>query len=191
MRDRLYTTPAASHARRSAQTALYHIAHAMVRWLAPVLSFTAEEIWRQLPGAQGDSVFLSQWHALPEGTAEDIDWPMFMNLKRDVSRELERLRDASRSVRRWMPKWTLYCVPAEFERFNALAAELRFLLITSEATIHKVSTPPLGAIAATETAREGVWLTVRAATAPKCVRCWQHRARWARFRAPRDLRSLR
>ncbi len=75
VRDRLYTTAAGSHARRSAQSALYHIAQAMVRWLAPVLSFTAEEIWRQLPGAQGESVFLAQWHALPEGAAHDIDWP--------------------------------------------------------------------------------------------------------------------
>jgi isoleucyl-tRNA synthetase len=175
VRDRLYTTAAGSPARRSAQSALYHIAHAMVRWLAPIVSFTAEEIWRQLPGAPDESVFLAQWHALPQGAAHDVDWPVFLQLKRDVSRELEKLREAQQIGAPLDAEVDVYCVPAEFERFNALGAELRFLLITSEARVHKVSAPPAGAVAATETAREGVWLEVRATTHAKCVRCWHHR----------------
>ena len=175
VRDRLYTTPAGSAARRSAQSALYHIAHAMTRWLAPVLSFTAEEVWRQLPGAQADSVFLTQWHVLPEAVSHEIDWPTFMALKRDVSRELEKLREAQQIGAPLDAEVDIYCVPAEFERFNALGAELRFLLITSAAAVHKVSAPPAGAVPATETAREGVWLAVRASTYLKCVRCWHHR----------------
>ncbi len=176
VRDRLYTTPAGSHARRSAQTALYHISHAMVRWLAPVLSFTAEEIWRQLPGVQGDSVFLAQWQTLPEGAAHDIDWTSLINLKRDVSRELEKLREARQIGAPLDAQVEVYCVPAEFDRFNALGAELRFLLITSEAVVHKVSAAPAGAVPAAEAAREGVWISVRASSHPKCVRCWHHRA---------------
>jgi isoleucyl-tRNA synthetase len=176
VRDRLYTTPAGSHARRSAQTALYHIAQAMVRWLAPVLSYTAEEIWRHLPGVNESSVFLAQWYALPEGAAQDIDWSAFIQLKRDVSRELEKLREAQQIGAPLDAEVDVYCVPAEFDRFNALGAELRFLLITSEATVHKVSAPPANAVPATETAREGVWLQVRASAQPKCVRCWHHRA---------------
>ncbi|HEY6457697.1 MAG TPA: isoleucine--tRNA ligase [Steroidobacteraceae bacterium] len=176
VRDRLYTTAPDSPARRSAQSALYHIAQAMVRWLAPVLSFTAEEIWRQLPGAQGESVFLAQWHVLPEAAAHDIEWPVLLQLKRDVSRELEKLRDAQLIGAPLDAEVEVYCVPAEFERFNALGAELRFLLITSAATVHKVSSPPAGAVPASETAREGVWLAVRATRHPKCVRCWHHRA---------------
>ena len=175
VRDRLYTTPAGSHARRSAQSALYHIAHAMVRWLAPVLSYTAEEIWQHLPGRPVESVFLAQWHALPQGAAHDIDWAGLLLLKRDVSRELEKLREAQQIGAPLDAEVDVYCVPAEFDRFNALAAELRFLLITSEATVHKVSSAPAGAVPATETAREGVWVQVRASTAPKCVRCWHHR----------------
>ncbi|HEY4339143.1 MAG TPA: isoleucine--tRNA ligase [Steroidobacteraceae bacterium] len=175
VRDRLYTTAAGSPARRSAQSALYHIAHAMVRWLAPIVSFTAEEIWRRLPGAPDESVFLAQWHALPQGAAHDVDWPVFLQLKRDVSRELEKLREAQQIGAPLDAEVDVYCVPAEFERFNALGAELRFLLITSEARVHKVSAPPAGAVAATETAREGVWLAVRATTHAKCVRCWHHR----------------
>ncbi len=175
VRDRLYTTPAGSLARRSAQSALYHIAHAMVRWLAPVLSFTAEEVWRQLPGAQADSVFLTQWHTLPEAASHEIDWPTFINLKRDVSRELEKLREAQQIGAPLDAEVDIYCVPAEFERFNALGPELRFLLITSAAAVHKVSAPPAGALPATETGHEGVWLLARASTQPKCVRCWHHR----------------
>jgi isoleucyl-tRNA synthetase len=175
VRDRLYTTPAGSHARRSAQTALYHITHAMVRWLAPVLSYTAEEIWRHLPGTPVESVFLAQWHVLPQGAAHDIDWATFLQLKRDVSRELEKLREAQKIGAPLDAEVEIYCVPAEFDRFNALGAELRFLLITSEATVHKASAAPPGAVAATETGREGVWLQVRASGQPKCVRCWHHR----------------
>jgi isoleucyl-tRNA synthetase len=176
VRDRLYTTPAGSHARRSAQTALYHIAHAMVRWLAPVLSFTAEEIWRHLPGHGEPSVFLAQWHTLPEGAAHDVDWSAFLQLKRDVSRELEKLREAQLIGAPLDAEVDIYCAPAEFERFNALQAELRFFLITSAARVHKVSAPPAHAVPASETGREGVWLQVSATTLPKCVRCWHHRA---------------
>src|SRR5260221_5269551 len=69
IKDRLYTTPAAGRPRRSAQTAMWHIAEAMVRWLAPILSFTAEEIWGQLPRPRPESVFLATWYALPAAAA--------------------------------------------------------------------------------------------------------------------------
>jgi isoleucyl-tRNA synthetase len=166
VRDRLYTTPAAGAARRSAQSALYHIAQAMVRWLAPIVSFTAEEIWRQLPGTDTGSVFLSQWYALPEGAAHDVDWAAFFLLKLREAQQIGAPLDAEVDV---------YCVPAEYDRFGALGAELRFLLITSEARVHEVSAQPPNSVPATETAREGVWLSVRPATAQKCVRCWHHR----------------
>jgi isoleucyl-tRNA synthetase len=176
VRDRLYTTPADSHARRSAQTALYHIAEAMVRWIAPVLSFTAEEIWGHLPGAgRAESVFLSLWHELPEGGSHEVDWPALMQLRRDVMRELEKLRDAGAIGAPLDAEVDIYCVPAEFERFDALGEELRFLLITSAARVHRATQPPPGAVPASEAAREGVWLSVAASTHAKCVRCWQHR----------------
>ena len=99
IKDRLYTTPADSRPRRSAQTAMWHIAEAMVRWLAPILSFTAEEIWRQLPGAaRGLGVPGARWYPLPEApgrrTPSAIDWPALIALRTDVARELERLRVA-------------------------------------------------------------------------------------------------
>jgi isoleucyl-tRNA synthetase len=94
LKDRLYTTPADSRTRRSAQTAMFHIAESMVRWLAPVLSFTAEEIWRYLPGERSESVFLETWHTVPETQPDNIEWPALIQLRTDVTRELEKLRDA-------------------------------------------------------------------------------------------------
>ena len=71
LKDRLYTTGADSRPRRSAQTALYHLADAMVRWLAPILSFTAEEVWSFMPGERSESVFLNTWHSFPAGAERD------------------------------------------------------------------------------------------------------------------------
>ncbi len=173
VRDRLYTTPADSLARRSAQTALYHIAESMVRWLAPILTFTAEEIWRHLPGQRGESVFLTTWHEVPEAATHGIDWAALIGLRGDVLRELEKLRDAGAIGAPLDAEADIYCVPAEYERFNALQDELRFFLITSAARVHRVSAPPAGAVPATDAAREGVWVAVSPTQCPKCVRCWQ------------------
>ena len=173
VRDRLYTTPAGSLARRSAQTALYQIAESMVRWLAPILSFTAEEIWRHLPGARAESVFLTTWHELPEAATHAVDWPALIGLRRDVLRELEKLRDAGRIGAPLDAEADIYCVPAEYARFAALGDELRFFLITSAARVHSVSAAPPEVVAATDAAREGVWVAVKPSAAAKCVRCWQ------------------
>jgi len=175
VRDRLYTTPADSLPRRSAQTALYHIAESTVRWIAPLVSFTAEEIWRHLPGQRGESVFLSMWYEAPEPSAHAIDWPALIELRRGVLRELEKLREAGAIGAPLDAEADIYCVPAEYARFSALEDELRFFLITSAARVHRVSEPPSGAVPAADAAREGVWIAVKPTEAPKCVRCWQRR----------------
>ncbi|HEY2592061.1 MAG TPA: isoleucine--tRNA ligase [Steroidobacteraceae bacterium] len=172
VRDRLYTTQPRSLARRSAQTALYHITESMVRWFAPILSFTAEEIWRAIPGQRGESVFLATWHETPEVAVHDINWPALLGLRGDVLKELEKLRDAGAIGAPLDAEVDVYCVPAEFERFNALGDELRFFLITSAARMHRVSAPPEGAVQAAAAAREGVWIAVKPTEAAKCVRCW-------------------
>ncbi|HUK02059.1 MAG TPA: isoleucine--tRNA ligase [Steroidobacteraceae bacterium] len=172
VRDRLYTTAAASAARRSAQTALYHITESMVRWLAPILSFTAEEIWACMPAARAESVFLSTWHELPEGEPHTIDWTALMGLKRDVQKELEKLRDAGAIGAPLDAEVDVYCVPAQYARCHALGDELRFFLITSQARVHRVSEAPPEAVAAQEFGHEGVWIAVKATSAAKCVRCW-------------------
>ncbi len=133
VKDRLYTMPAGSAARRSAQTALYWIAEAMVRWLAPILSFTAEEIWRFLPGPRAESVFFTTWAELPDTTAvpQAIDWPRVLEARAAVLRELERLRVAGQIGAPLDAEVTLYGTPEWTAALAPLADELRFVLITS------------------------------------------------------------
>jgi isoleucyl-tRNA synthetase len=175
LKDRLYTTPAASHARRSAQSALWHIAEAMVRWLAPILSFTAEEIWRHLPGERAESVFLSLWHPLPPLPSSAIDWTRLLALRSEVTRELEQLRAAGTIGAPLEAELDVYCNAAQYPHLSALGEELRFLMITSAARVHEVPEPPPGAIAAVAVEGGGVWIRVGRTQAPKCERCWHHR----------------
>jgi isoleucyl-tRNA synthetase len=163
LKDRLYTTPPRSMARRSAQTAMYHIVHAMVRWLAPILSFTAEEIWSHLPGRQESSVFHALWHVLPETPVDSIDWDALLALRTEVARELERLREAGEIGSGLEAEVEIACPSTELERFAALGEELRFFFITSTARVSRDDS------VATRTVR------VKATSAPKCVRCWHRR----------------
>ena len=174
-KDRMYTTPTTGPLRRSAQTAMFHIAESMVRWLAPILSFTAEEVWGYLPGERRESVFHETWHPLPSLPAETIDWDALLALRGDVLRELEKLRDAGRIGAPLDARVDVYCVPAELARYAALGAELRFLLITSHAHVHEALAAPPGAVPAASIAGGGVWILVQPSDDPKCVRCWHHR----------------
>jgi isoleucyl-tRNA synthetase len=174
IKDRLYTMPAESGPRRSAQTAMYQIAESMVRWLAPILSFTAEEMWRYLPGEHAESVFLATWHVLPEVPRDDIDWNALIELRGNVLGELEKLRDAGVIGAPLEAEVDIYATPAAYARVNALHEELRFFLITSEARVHQVSAPPATAIAASAGLGD-VWLTVKETEAAKCARCWNRR----------------
>ena len=176
LKDRMYTMPTASRARRSAQTVMHHIAECMVRWLAPVLSFTAEEIWQFLPGERAESVFLETWHPVPEVSARDVEWPALLQLRTDVTRELEKLRDAGTIGSSNDAEIDVYCAPGEYARFNALGEELRFFFITSHARVHRIEgAPPAEAVLAINTGRSGVWIAVKPTSDSKCVRCWQRR----------------
>ncbi|HEY3657164.1 MAG TPA: isoleucine--tRNA ligase [Steroidobacteraceae bacterium] len=175
IKDRLYTTGARSTPRRSAQTAMYHVAAAMVRWLAPILSFTAEEAWTFLPGERNESVFLNTWHRFPPGAEREseIDWPALIALKADVARDLERLRAAGDIGAPLDAEVTIFAPAALAARFAALQDELRFVLITSQARIVETDTP---AGSATPSSAEGVWIEVKPSEQPKCVRCWHLRS---------------
>jgi isoleucyl-tRNA synthetase len=175
LKDRLYTTGADSRPRRSAQTALFHLADAMVRWLAPILSFTAEEVWSFMPGERSESVFLNTWHSFPAGAerASVIDWPAFIALKADVARQLERLRMAGRIGAPLEAEVTIYAPPEQAQRFGALGDELRFLLITSQAKVVATDTPPADSV---PSHAENVWIEVKPSAQRKCVRCWNLRA---------------
>jgi isoleucyl-tRNA synthetase len=176
LKDRLYTTPADGQPRRSAQTAMHHVLQAMVRWLAPILSFTAEEMWKHLPGAASApaSVFLTTWHELPAPPATDIDWDSLIALRSAIQRELEKLRDGGSIGAPLEAEVDIYCRPDVFSRHAALGSELRFLTITSAARVHREDSPPVEAVAAETGAGviDGVHLVVRPSTAAKCPRCW-------------------
>jgi isoleucyl-tRNA synthetase len=178
VKDRLYTTPTHGLPRRSAQTAMYWIAEAMVRWLAPILSFTAEEIWRFLPGERAESVFLSTWAAIPAVPAGSlaVDWTRVLEVRSAVLRELERLRIAGEIGAPLDAIVEIYAGPETVAALEPLGEELRFALITSEVHVHPVAAKPDVAVAADPEARSGLWLHVHASPATKCVRCWHKRA---------------
>jgi isoleucyl-tRNA synthetase len=177
IKDRLYTTPAKGLPRRSAQTAMHWIAEAMVRWLAPILSFTAEEIWRFMPGSRAESVFLTTWARLPAApaSASAIDWPKVLEVRATVLRELERLRIAGEIGAPLDAIVEIYAAPETGVALEALGEELRFVLITSEARVHPVEPRPEAAVPADPEGKGGLWLHVHASGATKCVRCWHKR----------------
>jgi isoleucyl-tRNA synthetase len=177
LKDRLYTLPRQHPSRRSAQTTMLWIAEAMVRWLAPILSFTAEEIWRFLPGERPESVFHSTWAKLPEPPPQTvgIEWDALIELRAAVTRELERLREQGAIGGPLDAEVDVYCTSERRARLGALGEELRFLFITSAARVHEAASPPEGAVAVENPAQSGVWLRVRPSQEKKCVRCWHHR----------------
>jgi isoleucyl-tRNA synthetase len=168
--------PAGSAGRRSAQTAMVHVAEAMVRWLTPILTFTAEEIWKYLPGPRDESALLATWWGLPEAKAAgDVDWDAVIALKTDVARELERLRAAGALGAPLEAGVDVYLDEAQHRRMAAIGDELRFVLITSRARLRAASGRPVDAVPATSVAKEGAWISVAVLDAPKCARCWHRR----------------
>ncbi len=177
LKDRLYTTPAAGLPRRSAQTAMYWIAEAMLRWLAPILSFTAEEINLNMPGERPESVFFTTWAALPEcpAAAGEIDWPKVLGARAAVLRKLEELRMTEAIGAPLDAEVDLYCEPALRSALDALGEELRFVLITSEARVHRAEDRPADAVQVDSDNVSGLWISAHPSAAAKCVRCWHKR----------------
>ena len=177
IKDRQYTTRADSVARRSCQTALFHITEALVRWIAPILAFTAEEIWQFLPGERNESVMLNTWYdqlaTLPQGVALDrAYWEQIQAVKGAVNKELENLRAAKAIGGSLQAEVTLYGEPALIEQLTKLGDELRFALITSTASLAPLADAPADAVA-TEVA--GLKLKIAKSEHAKCTRCWHHR----------------
>ncbi len=180
IKDRQYTTPADSHARRSTQTAMHHVLEALVRWLAPVLAFTSEEIWRHMPGERPESVLFSQWYeGLAPLPADDplgeAFWHQILAVREAVNRVLERLRNEKVIGANLDAEVDLYADDPLRERLATLGEELRFVLITSEARVHPLADAPAGADTATLPDGSRLAIAARASEHPKCVRCWHHR----------------
>ena len=178
IKDRQYTTQADSLARRSAQTALYHITEALVRWIAPILSFTAEEIWENMPGTREDSVFLVDWYSdlarLDDTQAMGRDfWQQLQQVRDAVNKEMEVKRAAGELRGSLDADVTLYCEDALHATLASLGDELRFVLISSGATLAPLADAPAGLA---EAELEGLKVAVNASTNEKCERCWHRRA---------------
>ncbi|HET7675548.1 MAG TPA: isoleucine--tRNA ligase, partial [Gammaproteobacteria bacterium] len=174
IKDRQYTTQADSLPRRSCQTAMYHVAEAMVRWLAPILSFTAEEVWQFLPGERPASVLLTTWYEPPAASAsQPIDWNTVLEVRVAVARELERLRVAGEIGSSLDAEVDLYCDDKTLAALAPLGDELRFALIVSEAHAHSAAERPAEAVAADE---GRLFIAARRSPNEKCVRCWHRRA---------------
>ena len=177
IKDRQYTTQANSIARRSGQTAMYHISEALVRWIAPILSFTAEEIWENLPGEHLPSVMLEQWYGgLQSLSADDAMgrtfWQRMMAVRAAVNKAMEAQRAAGVLRGSLDAEVTLYCSTQLSEALLALGDELRFVLITSAATVQPLDTAGADAVS-TELPELRLQITV--AADEKCERCW-HRS---------------
>ena len=182
IKDRQYTTPQDSTARRSAQTAIYTVLEAMVRWLAPILSYTAEEVWCHMPGGRSASVLLETWHEFsqPAGKSANEEmnlqfWEQVRQLREDVSKELEKLRVAGAIGSSLDAEVNLYCDDGLLRMLSALGDELRFVLITSYARV----LPDAERIADAEPAMNfngRLWIKATPSLHAKCIRCWHHRA---------------
>jgi isoleucyl-tRNA synthetase len=176
IKDRQYTTRADSLPRRSAQTALHQVAEALVRWVAPILSFTAEEIWENLPGQREDSVFLAEWFdgftEAADGGFDDAYWQQLIAVRDAVNRELEIQRGNGVLKGGLDAEVTLYCGEALAEQLLRLGDELRFVLITSEARVRPLADAPADA-ASSEV--DALALTVAISEHDKCERCWHRR----------------
>lgn len=176
IKDRQYTLKADSHARRSAQTALYWMTEAFVRWMAPILSFTAQEIWESMPGQRPHRfVFAVTALALPEAKGRaSLDWQLIQRTKTAVNQAIEIARNAGTVKGSLSAEVTLYCDPELLRTLAQLGDELRFVTITSEARLMTSDQRPKEAIADPDC--PGLWVEVVATEAAKCERCWHHRA---------------
>jgi isoleucyl-tRNA synthetase len=180
IKDRQYTTRADSLARRSAQSAMYHIAEALARWLAPILSFTAEEVWQFIPGAGREgSVFLSTWYEglfpLDDGEMTREAWDTMSAVRETVGRALEPLRAAGTIGSSLDAEVDVYCEPGLRRELGRLGDELRFLLITSSAHVYAVEEKPETASVHVLPGAGEVWVSAYRSPHPKCTRCWHHR----------------
>jgi isoleucyl-tRNA synthetase len=172
IKDRLYTTAAKSVARRSCQTAMHHILQALTRWLAPLLSFTAEEIWQAIPGQDSESIFLETWYqAWPSLKAVDMAfWQQLQLVRDEVNKAIEAERKKGLIGSALAAKVILYAPEKLLTQLQRISQELHFTFITSEAALKPIEKAPASlTIAPNEL---GIVVEVLPSHDEKCARCW-------------------
>ncbi|WLQ14051.1 isoleucine--tRNA ligase [Hahella aquimaris] len=178
IKDRQYTMKLDSLGCRSAQTAQYHVIEALVRWIAPILSFTAEEIWSYIPGQRSESIFLETFYEglqpLVEGSEMGREyWSRLLRVRTSVNKALEEARNAGKVKGSLTTEVSLFATPEMQRDLSALGEELRFVFITSGASVFGVEEASEANSVATET--EGLRVGIRSSEYKKCGRCWHHR----------------
>jgi len=177
IKDRQYTAKSDSVARRSCQTALYHIVEALVRWMAPIMSFTADEIWGFMPGKRAQYVFTEEWYDGLFGLAEgepmnDAFWAELLKVRGEVNKVLEQARADKRLGGSLEAAVTLYADSELAARLNSLQDELRFVLLTSAASVAPLADAPADAQASE--LLKGLKIAFSTAPGEKCPRCWHY-----------------
>ncbi|AYO32711.1 isoleucine--tRNA ligase [Haemophilus influenzae] len=179
IKDRQYTTKADSLARRSCQTALWHIAEALVRWMAPILSFTADEIWQHLPqteSARAEFVFTEEFYQGLFGLGEnekldDAYWQQLIKVRSEVNRVLEIARNDKVIGGGLEAEVTVYANDQYRALLAQLGNELRFVLITSKVDVKSLAEKPADLA---DSELEGIAVSVTRSNAEKCPRCWHY-----------------
>jgi len=171
IKDRQYTTKADSQARRSAQTALYHLVQAFVRWMAPILSFTAQEAWPLIPEQSEKYVFTAEWYDIPVSSTANLiseaDWQTLIAVKSAVNKQIEAARNAKLIGSNLSAKVELWADAELKAVLDQLDDELRFVLITSQVIVNALDETQGEA-----TDLDGLRVKVSAADGEKCARCW-------------------
>jgi isoleucyl-tRNA synthetase len=172
IKDRQYTAKADGHARRSCQTAMHYIIEAMVRWIAPILSFTAEEMWPEIPGERSRTVFTAEWLNLPTlaDEAQRGFWSRIAEAKHAFNRVLEGKKQdgINKSLQADV---TLYADSSLFAELTSLGDELRFVLIASSAKVLPLSE----GVNADLTELDALKVAITKSESERCERCWHHR----------------
>jgi isoleucyl-tRNA synthetase len=166
LKDRLYTAAADGMPRRSAQNALYHMTHSLVRLFLPIISFTAEEVWACLTGDADDSVLLHTWYKFPPQMEEDTlmkRWARVRAIRTQVQKELEDARGNSEIGSSLAATVSISAFGEDYELLNSLGDDLRFVMITSEVHLTHVGRSSEAGIFVVPSKQE------------KCERCWHYR----------------
>ena len=163
LKDRLYTTSEDSFARRSAQTSLYHISHSLMRVMAPVLSFTAHELWEVLCNEKDHSIFTDYWYELPKHglSNEDInDWNNIIKVRAEVNKRIEEVRESGKIGSSLQAQLRINANKDIMESLTRFKDDLKFIFISSDVTINLHDDD----------------LNIEATPSPykKCERCWHY-----------------
>lgn len=175
IKDRQYTAKDNSAARRSCQTALYKIAEALVRWIAPILSFTAQEAWEQIPGKRDEFVFTQFWYdkleKLDESSVFNSEfWQRMLTFRNEANKAIETARNNGVIGGSLEAVVNIYTKGQLLEDLRKLENELRFVLITSKAIVSDAEAPA----DAIKSETLDCAFTVTKSQAKKCERCWHY-----------------